>query len=77
MPGEKITVEAQSNGDITFQWYECENESKRGAVKVSGANTAALTIPDEAESGVHYYFVRVTVDGLASTDSAVFTVNIN
>ena len=74
--GEEISVSAVSDGEISYQWYECNDTEKNGAVKIAGANTNTLTIPEDVEDGTHYYFVRVTVDGLASTDSAVFTVNI-
>lgn len=75
--GDEISVNAVSEGKLTYQWYECENAEKQGAVKIANANSDTLTIPEDAEIGTHYYFVKVTVDGLASTYSAVFTVNID
>ena len=74
--GDTITVEAVSDGDLSYQWYECANAEKQGAVKLAGANTNTLTIPENAAEGEHFYFVRVTVDGLAATDSGVITVNV-
>lgn len=74
--GDTITVEAVSDGDLSYQWYECANAEKQGAVKLAGANTNTLTIPENAAEGEHFYFVRITVDGLAATDSDVITVNV-
>jgi len=71
-----LSIEANSTGALTYQWYACENASKKGAVKVAGATGTEYTLPDDLEAGTYYYFARVTVDGMASTDSDVFTVNI-
>ena len=76
--GEPITlsVDAESTGTLTYQWYACEDASKKGAVKVAGATASEYTIPKDSEPGTYHFFARVTVDGMASTDSDVFTVNI-
>lgn len=71
-----LSIDAESTGTLTYQWYACENTSKRGAVKISGANATEYTLPEDLEAGTYYFFARVTVDGMASCDSDVFTVNI-
>ncbi|MBR6509412.1 MAG: hypothetical protein IKT38_02260 [Clostridia bacterium] len=71
-----LAVTATSEGELTYQWYKCDNENKRGAVKIAGANDESFTTDDELEAGVYYYFVRVTVDSVASTDSDVYTVTV-
>ena len=71
-----LSVNATSTGDLSYQWYACENESKRGAVKISGAVENNYEVDADLPTGTYYYFVRVTVDGIASTDSEVFTVNV-
>lgn len=71
-----LSVAANSTGDITYQWYKADSVSKRGAVKIAGANNASYTTDSEAETGTYYYFVRVTVDGIASTDSEVFKITV-
>ena len=71
-----LSVTAESEGDLTYQWYSCENVSKKGAVKIAGANANNYTVDGELEAGTYYFFVRVTVDSLATTDSEVFTVTV-
>lgn len=71
-----ISVTAQSEGTLTYQWYECEDEAKKGAIKIAGANQDDYTLSEDLEAGTYYFFVRVTVDGMASTDSKVFTVTV-
>ncbi len=72
-----LTVNAESEGQLTYQWYKCNNESKGGAVKLSNACAKAYTVAENTPKGMHYYFARVTVDGTASTDSKVFSVTVN
>lgn len=74
--GGTLSVTAASEGNITYQWFKCNNMSKGSAVKVASAVEATLTVPAGLEEGDHYYFVRVTVDGIASTDSAVAKVTV-
>lgn len=74
---ETLSVEATSEGALTYQWYSCENKEKRSAVKVAGANAAEFAIPTDLEAGTYYYFARITVDGAASTDSDVITVTVS
>ena len=69
-----LTVNAESTGELTYQWYKAENANKRGAVKIAGANENTYVTDANAEAGKYYYFVRVTVDGIASTDSDVFEI---
>ena len=71
-----LSIMAESKGELTYQWYACENLSKKGAVKIAGAINTEYTVPETLEAGTYYFFARVTVDGMASTDSDVFTVNI-
>ncbi len=72
-----LTVNAESTGALSYQWYACEDTSKRSAVKIAGANANTYTVDADLEAGTYYYFAKVTVDGIASTDTPVFTVNID
>ncbi len=74
---KKLTASAASDGELTYQWYSCEDASKNGAVKISGATTANYNIPSELTEGEYYFFVRATVDGIASTDSSVACVTVS
>jgi len=71
-----LSVTAESAGELSYQWFKCDDANKKGAVKIAGATSDSYDV-DVAEAGTYYYFVRVTVDGLASTDSEVFTVNVD
>lgn len=71
-----LSINATSTGELSYQWYACEDANKRGAVKVAGATQNSYEVNPELSAGTYYYFVRVTVDGTASTDSEVFTVNV-
>lgn len=72
-----VTASASPAGALTYQWYEAADEGGNGAVKVAGANSASMTIPTTLTEGEHYYFVKITVDGLASTKSNVAVVTVN
>lgn len=74
---ETISVTAESDGELTYQWYSCVDADKHGAVKISGANAASYTLPDDLTAGVYYFFARVTVDGIASCDSDVISVTVS
>ncbi len=73
----ELTVSAESNGALTYQWYKCCDENKSGAVKVAGATDVALEIPEELEAGQHYFFVKIIVDGAAASESEVAVVTVS
>lgn len=71
-----LTATADSEGVLTYQWYSCKNLSKASAVKVAGATEAEFSIPEDLEKGEYFYFLRITVDGIASTDTKVAVVTV-
>ena len=71
-----LSVTATSTGTLTYQWYSCKDKNGGQAVKVSGANTASMTIPTDLTAGTYYYFVRVITDGIAGVDSSVAKVTV-
>ena len=73
---QSLSITASSEGAITYQWYKCENESGKSAVKVNGATSASYKLPADLSAGKHYYFVKVIVNGIAGTSSAVATVTV-
>ena len=74
---ESLTVTAESEGTLTYQWYNCTDKTKRSAVKIAGAVSASYALPDDLSAGTHYYFARITVDGIATADSDVITVTVS
>ncbi len=73
---ESVSVTATSEGSLTYQWYSCADAQKNSAVKIAGATDEELKIPTDLTAGKYYYFARVTVNGIASTDSDVITVTV-
>lgn len=65
-----------SSGTLTYQWYKCDDENKTNAVKIANATAANFTIPTDLTAGKYYYFVKITVDGIASVETAAATVTV-
>ena len=74
---ETISVTAQSEGQLTYQWYKAENENGTGGVKVKGANSATYALPEDLKAGKHYYYVSVIVNGIAGIKSEIATVTVS
>ncbi len=72
-----LNVTAQSEGALTYQWYQCEDENKNGAVKVAGATSDSLSIPTDLSEGEYYYFVKIIVDGVATVESDVAVLTVS
>lgn len=65
-----LTVSATaSSGDLSYQWYKCDNTDKDNPVE-KGTNSASYT---PTEGG--YYYCKVT-DGSGNTDSNVATITV-
>lgn len=71
-----LSVAASSTGKLTYQWYSCADENGNSAVKIASATSATYTIPTALAKGTYYYFVKITVDGMASVNSRVATVTV-
>lgn len=72
-----LTVAATSDGQITYQWYKCEDQYGKNAVKIADANKTSLAIPTDLVAGTHYFFAKVIVDGIASTNTNIATVTVS
>ncbi len=72
-----LSVTAQSEGTLSYQWYQCEDQSKKGAVKLAGETSASMTVPTDLTEGEYFYFVKVIVDGIASVSSDVAVVTVS
>lgn len=73
----KLSVSAQSEGALNYQWYVCSDEQGNNAAKVAGETNATMSIPTDLTAGSYYFFVKVIVDGIASTNSDVATVTVS
>ncbi|MBQ6848127.1 MAG: hypothetical protein IJO62_04365 [Clostridia bacterium] len=71
-----VSVTASSTGNISYQWYSCKDETGAEAVKVADAVSASMTIPTSLKKGKYYYFVKVTVDGIAGINSNIAVVTV-
>lgn len=60
---ERITLETEAEvkdgGTLTYQWYRTEDGEENGAALIEGATESTYSW-DAKESGVSYYFCRVT-----------------
>ena len=66
-----------SAGELSYQWYRCNDADKNGSSAISGdAAKAASYTPSTAAAGTFYYFCRVT-DSNGSTDSNVATITVS
>ena len=63
-----------STGDLSYQWYSCDDANKTNAAAISGETSASYT-PATSVNGTYYYFCRVT-DTKGSTDSDVATITV-
>lgn len=72
-----LTVTAASDGALSYQWYKCEDENGKGAVKIADATATTFAIPKDLTAGTYYFFAKVIVDGIASTDTDVATVVVS
>lgn len=73
---DELSIAARSDGELTYQWYECQNANGTGAVKVAGAVSSSFILPASLEKGVYYYFAKVIVNGIAGVNSKVVTVTV-
>ncbi len=74
---DTLSVNAESDSTLSYQWYKCNNTEKSGAVKLAGATGSTYNLPTDLEKGEYYYFVRIFGDKIASIDSAVITVTVS
>lgn len=72
-----LSVNATSDGELTYQWYKCKDENKSGAVKIAGANEPIYDVPNELEIGEYYFFVKIIVDGAIACESDVAKVTVS
>ena len=73
-----LSVTASCSGStLTYQWYACEDANGTGAVKVAGGTSSSMTIPTDLTAGTYYYFVKIIIDGMASTNSSVAKVTVS
>lgn len=71
-----VTAATDEGSTLSYQWYKAENASGRGACRISGATAAEYAIDTDLESGTHYYFCKITVDGAHTVSSDVATVTV-
>ena len=75
--GQEVKIIAESNGELTYQWYKCNDRNKSGAVKIAGATENVYEIPTSIETGEHFLFVKVIVDGAVACESEVALVTVS
>lgn len=73
---ESLSVTAESEGELYYQWYSCSNDAGGFPVKVAGAKAATFQLPTDLTAGTYHYFVKVKVDGIADINSNIVTVTV-
>ena len=73
---EILSVSAECEGELYYQWYSCENENGSYPVKVPMANDSQFTLPENLEPGKYYYFVKIMQNNGSSFNSRVVTVTV-
>ncbi len=71
-----VTAAAGAGDTLTYQWFECEDENGANAVKIAGETAATMALDSGLTEGKYYYFVRVTVNGIADKNSSVACVTV-
>lgn len=56
---DALTVNATSDGEMSYQWYSCETDSTSDGTLISGATASSYT-PSSATVGTKYYYCVVT-----------------
>ncbi len=72
-----LTVEAESEAPITYQWYlAAEPDGEGGGTAIEGATEAKFTLPTTLAPGAYHYYVVVSAQGAepVTSDEAVVTV---
>ena len=71
-----LSVTAQSEGELSYQWYSCPTDSGAMPVKIAGATSASYKLPTDLTAGTYHYFAKVIVNSIAGVNSAVATVTV-
>lgn len=72
-----LSVTAESEGELSYQWYSCADETGAYPVKIAGETAAEMNIPEDLTAGEYHYFVKVTVNGIAGINSDIATVTVS
>lgn len=68
-----------STGEISYQWYACDDAEGSNPVAIEGATDSTFKIETDVETGLYDYWCRVTntwADGSKSVDSNAVTVRV-
>ncbi len=74
--GAFLSVSAKSTGEVTYQWYSCEDETGRNPKRILGQTSGSFEVGLDAPAGTYYYFARVYVDSLIYKDTDVVKVEL-
>jgi phi13 family phage major tail protein len=73
--GELSVTAAASSGTLSYQWYRNTVNSTTGGTAVSGATSAALTIPTDLTEGSYYFYCELTA-GATTQKTTVAAVTV-
>jgi len=74
--GNTLTITAECEEDIFYQWYSCENENGSYPTRVYADSDPTYELPTTLEPGKHYYFAKLHLNGGASFKTRIVTVTV-
>lgn len=74
--GAFLSVSAVSSGEISYQWYSCDDAYGSNPKRIVGETTGSFDVGKGFTVGNYYYFARVYVDSLSYKDTKVVTVEL-
>ncbi|MCL2082620.1 MAG: hypothetical protein FWH04_05220 [Oscillospiraceae bacterium] len=55
-----LAVTATSTGELSYEWYSCDNAQKENPVKIDDAASRIFEIPTDLAMGNYFFFAKVT-----------------
>lgn len=71
----EVQASASNGADLHYQWYSCSDDQGTGAKAISGATSAAYSVPT-SERGSRYYYCIVSAEGMESVRSRIAAVDV-
>ena len=75
-----VTASSQDDGDLTYQWYKCDDDLGTNGTSISNATSTTYSVPTGVP-GTYYYYVEITntndeVNGTKTATETSATVSV-
>lgn len=71
---QKLSVEAAYTGDVSYQWYQYENENGDGKKQVEGAKSSEMPLPEEM--GTYYFGCVLSAENSVDVKTDIVRVDV-